>query len=372
MRVLNSISARLLVVTVIVVMVVEVAIFVPSIANFRHQFLQERLVRAELAALTVMTAPGGRPESEASELLLETADALSVAVRMDGRRILVLAHDMPGMPVAGFDLSDDGPLTLVVDAIRCLTFTRAGDVHLISGTTRSELYPVVEFTFPADTLKEAMLDYGLRILNLSLIISAITAGVVFFAVRRFVVSPLFDVVRGVEHFHACPDDPERVLRPSGGRGEVADAERAIAAMQTEVLRALSERRRLAALGEAVAKINHDLRNMLAAGQLMTERLGRSEDPMVARVLPKLVNAIDRASTLCTRTLDYGRAEETGPEITTVRLAPLVEEVVEGLGLTGPAAGGTTRGATGGATGGAAGAAAMSGPEGSDTGAGRTA
>ncbi|MEL7349749.1 MAG: HAMP domain-containing sensor histidine kinase, partial [Pseudomonadota bacterium] len=125
---------------------------------------------------------------------------------------------------------------------------------------------------------------------------------------------------------------ERVIQPGSGAGEVAEAERAIAAMQTEVLRALSERRRLAALGEAVAKINHDLRNMLAAGQLMTERLGHSEDPIVARVLPKLVASLDRAASLCNHTLAFGKAEERPPEPRAVAVEALLIDVVEGLGL----------------------------------------
>ncbi|MEM6973815.1 MAG: HAMP domain-containing sensor histidine kinase [Pseudomonadota bacterium] len=332
----SSISARLLVVTVVIVMVVEIAIFVPSIANFRKQFLEERLVRAEIAALTVMTAPGGLPPPETTRVLLQSASAEVIAVRRDGVRMLALVGDMPPIPAARFDLRDDMALDLVVDAIACLFFTRAGDVHHVTGSTQAALYDTVEVTFRADELRAEMMDYGIRILQLSLIISAITAGAVFIVVRRFVVAPLFGVIGAVERFHADPEDPGRVLEPGQGLDEVAEAERAIAAMQSEVLRALAERRRLAALGEAVAKVNHDLRNMLAAGQLMTERLGRSEDPMVARVLPKLVGSIDRAVALCTRTLDYGKAEEARPETGTVVVAPLIEEVVEGLGLTGAA------------------------------------
>jgi len=177
-----------------------------------------------------------------------------------------------------------------------------------------------------------MLSYGGRILQLSLIISLITSAMVFFVVRRFVVSPLLQVIKNVKRFQENPEDPDRIIQPTSAIGEVAEAEHALAEMQQDVLTALRQRARLASLGEALSKISHDLRNMLAAGQLMVDRLEMSSDPMVARVLPKLIGSLDRAITLCQRTLDYGRAEEPEPELRQVYLAGLAEEVVESLGL----------------------------------------
>ncbi|MEM8819890.1 MAG: HAMP domain-containing sensor histidine kinase, partial [Pseudomonadota bacterium] len=331
---ITGISARLLLLTIFVVMIVEVAIFVPSIAQFRKNFLEERLVRAEIAALTIMAAPGGLASPELEAELLGTADALNIVVTKEGSRILALPGSDFSAPAASFDLRTANSWDLIRDAMYCLFFSHSGEVQRVIGETGEGMYERVEITFRVEELRQAMLDYGLRILQLSLIISIITAGVVFVTVRRFVVAPLLDVIRNVERFHENPEDPERVMQARSGAGEVAEAERAIAAMQSEVLTALGQRRRLAELGEAVAKINHDLRNMLAAGQLMTERLGASDDPLVARVLPKLVGSLDRASALCQSTLDYGRAEEPEPELRPVALAGLVEDVVEGLGLAG--------------------------------------
>ena len=140
------------------------------------------------------------------------------------------------------------------------------------------------------------------------------------------------VVDNVTAFKDAPEDPARIIRPSGHSGEVAAAEAAIAGMQEDVRRALGERARLAGLGEAVAKISHDLRNMLAAQQLMLDRLERSSDPTVARVMPKIIASLDRAIRLCQRTLAYGRAEETAPDLHEVALAPLVGEVAETVGV----------------------------------------
>ncbi|MEL6768539.1 MAG: HAMP domain-containing sensor histidine kinase [Pseudomonadota bacterium] len=329
---ITGISARLLLLTILVVMAVEVAIFVPSVAQFRKSFLEERLVRAEIAALTVMAAPGGRAGGALQDELLDTADALNIVVQKEGRRILALQGTGFPVPVESFDLREATSFDLIRDAIACLLASKEGDVQRVVGTTGEGMYDSVEITFEVAQLRAAMIDYGFRILQLSLIISVITAGVVFFTVRRFVVAPLLDVIRNVEQFHENPEDPGRIMQPKGKAGEVAEAERAIAAMQTEVITALGQRRRLAELGGAVAKINHDLRNMLAAGQLMTERLGASDDPLVARVLPKLVGSLDRAAALCQSTLDYGRAEEPEPTLRPVAVEQVLADVVESLGL----------------------------------------
>jgi len=102
-------------------------------------------------------------------------------------------------------------------------------------------------------------------------------------------------------------------------------------MQKTVSAAFRQRKRLAELGEAVAKINHDLRNSLAAAQIVSESLSHSEDPRVQRAAPRLERAIQRAVGLAEATLRYGRAEPSAPNLSVVNLAPTVEEAAaEGL------------------------------------------
>src|SRR3546814_11766643 len=93
----------------------------------------------------------------------------------------------------------------------------------------------------------------------------------------------------------------------------------MAAMKEGLRSALRQRTRLAALGTAVNKISHDLRNMLATATLISDRLAMSQDPEVQRITPTLVRAIDRAAALCSATLNFTR--ETPP----LRLAPRSEE-----------------------------------------------
>jgi hypothetical protein len=99
-------------------------------------------------------------------------------------------------------------------------------------------------------------------------------------------------------------------------------------MQTDLTQALRQRARLAQLGEAVAKVSHDLRNILTSAQLFVDRIEMSEDPQVKRMAPKLVNSIRRAVGLTENVLAFGRAEEPPPTLTRVPLAELVSDVVE--------------------------------------------
>ena len=330
MTLIRGLSGRLLLVTVAVVMAVEVIIFVPSVARFRVDYLEERVARANLAAYAVLAAPDMMVTPEMERNLLGTAGVLNVVLRMGDRRALLLsAPEVPDV-AATHDLRALGPFAAVGDALARLTAPRNEVVRVI-GRAEGAL-GVVEVTVETGPLQAAMLDYGLRILRLSLVISLLTAAVVFLVIRRLVVSPLMGVVENVTAFREDPENPDRIMRPSGRTGEVAEAEAAIAGMQQEVRRALRERARLAELGAAVSKISHDLRNMLSAQQLLLDRLEASQDPMVARVMPKMIGALDRAIRLCQRTLDHGRAEEAPPELREVALRPLVEEVGETLGL----------------------------------------
>ena len=103
-------------------------------------------------------------------------------------------------------------------------------------------------------------------------------------------------------------------------------------MQRELASMLHQQSRLAALGLAVSKINHDLRNLLASAQLFSDQLSTSPDPKVQRFAPKLMRALERAIAFCQSTLSYGGAQEPPPERKTIEVEPLIEEVHEALGL----------------------------------------
>jgi signal transduction histidine kinase len=332
MPLFRGLSGRLLILTILVVMLVEVAIFVPSVARFRADYLAERLVRAQIASLSVLAAPDGMVTPELQAQLLVKTEALNIVLKRAGTRTLILSHDNMALVSDTFDLRGMDAAEMIVDALTRMLIGGESDVIRVIGAPTVIDAETIEITLDSGPLKAAMIDYGWRIFKLSLIISIITAAMIFVTVRRFVVSPLMGVIENVKAFQENPEDPARIIRPSSRLGEVADAEQALAEMQEDVLTALRERSRLASLGEALAKISHDLRNMLSTGYLMADRLEMSRDPLVARTLPKLIGSLDRAINLCQRTLDYGSVEETAPEFRPVWLRALAVEVAVAVGL----------------------------------------
>src|SRR3546814_538561 len=146
------------------------------------------------------------------------------------------------------------------------------------------------------------------------------------------VRPIQRLIGSIVAFRTAPEDARQTIQPSRRGDELGRAERELQMMQQDLRQALIQRARLAQLGIAVSKISHDLRNMLASAQLVSDRLAASEDPTVRQVAPRLVGSIDRAIELCAQTLRYGKAEEQTPKLQRLYLAALVDGVATGLGL----------------------------------------
>jgi signal transduction histidine kinase len=151
------------------------------------------------------------------------------------------------------------------------------------------------------------------------------AVLLYFVMTAAFVKPMGDLTAAIERFRDKPEDVS-IAFPRSSRGdEIGRAQRAAADMAEQVRNALRQNERLAALGGAVARIGHDLRNMLATAQLVADRLKNSEDPEVKRLLPRLEKTIDRAAGLAAGTLKYGRADEKAPELTRVDVRAAAED-----------------------------------------------
>ncbi|MEL7127298.1 MAG: HAMP domain-containing sensor histidine kinase [Pseudomonadota bacterium] len=322
---LNSLSGRFLILTTIFVMLAEVLIFVPSIARFREEYLQTRLERAQIASLALLA--DDMITSELEEELLKNAEVFNVVLRRDEVRQLVLATPMPQPIEATFDLRDGTALVLIRDAMMRLVNPNNTIIRVIGAPTR-EAGLLIEVTMETEPLRMAMLDYGVRILILSAVISIFTAGLLFIAVRAILVKPIRGVVGHMQRYAAAPEDARRIITPNAGVTELREAEEALRSLQTELISALRQKDRLAQLGGAVSKISHDLRNILTSAQLFTDRIEASEDPLVRRMAPKLVNSITRAVHLCESTLAFGKAEEPSPTLMMVTLDDVVADVLD--------------------------------------------
>jgi len=323
---LKTLSGRFLILTILFVMLAEILIFVPSVARFREDYLLLRLEKAQIASLALLA--DGMVTAELERELLQSADVFNVVLRRDEMSQLVLSSPIPAPVAYTFDLRDPGAMELIADAMMRLVRTE-NDIIRVLGDPLREGGLLIEVAMETAPLRMAMIDYGLRILALSAVISIITATLLFLAVRRVLVRPIEGVVAAMTSYAAAPEDARRIIQPSASVTELRAAETALASLQTQLTGALRQKERLAQLGGAVAKISHDLRNILTAAQLFSDRLGRSDDPMVQRSTPKLLNSLTRAINLCESTLAFGKAEEPPPTLDRVLLAGIVGDVIEG-------------------------------------------
>jgi signal transduction histidine kinase len=335
-----GLPAKLLMLTAVFVMLAEVLIFLPSISTFRVDWLNERLTAAQLATLAAEGFPGGDVPSGLRAEMLRTAQVKAIASRRQGVRRLVLPVD-PQMTIdAHYDLRQKPETWLqgvglkleqIGDAI-AVFFAPNGRTIRVLGSIGDDPDDLVEIVMPEAPLRAALTSYALNILGVSIVISLATAALVYFALSRLLVRPMMRITSAMVHFRQDPEDPDRIIVPSGRRDEIGTAERELGEMQRQLSGALLQKTRLAQLGLAVSKINHDLRGMLANAQLLSDRLTVIPDPTVQRFAPKLIASLDRAINFCNDTLRFGRAEEAAPRRELLLLKPLAEEVGEALGL----------------------------------------
>ncbi len=322
----NTLSGRFLLLTAAFVMLAEILIFVPSVARFREDYIMSRLERAQIASLALL-ATDGMIDQNLEQELLANAEVFNVVLRRDEVRQLVLSSPIPAPIEQSFDLRDAPAWELIRDAVACLADPQNRVIRVIGAPVR-QAGLLIEATMDTAPLRSAMIDYGLRILGLSALISAVTAALLFLAVRRLLVTPIRRVVNHMSVYAEAPEDARRVIEPQSKVVELREAEEALQSMQHQLTGALRQKDRLAQLGGAVAKVSHDLRNILTSAQLFADRMETSDDPMVKRAAPKLVNSISRAVGLCESTLAFGKAEEPAPTLTRFMVSTLIRDVVE--------------------------------------------
>lgn len=325
----GSLSRRLLLLTILFVMLAEVLIFVPSVANFRLAWLEQRIAAAQIASLALEARPENMVTPALREELLENAQVYSVALIREDARRLALSDDMPPMVDAEFDLRDAMAMRLIMDAFETL-FAREGRIVRVTGEPGFGAGESIEIVFDETRLRKAMLRYAKNIFLLSLVISVITASLVYVVLHFVVVRPMSRLTDNLIAFRENPEDARRVIAPSARDDEIGLAERELAGMQSQIRATLNQKARLASLGVAVSKISHDLRNILASAQLISDRLGAVNDPTVQHLAPRLFASIDRAIALCAKSLKFGVADEPMPERHPVALRPLAGEVVEAV------------------------------------------
>jgi signal transduction histidine kinase len=325
-----GLSGKLLLLTIPLIMIAGMLIYVPAIANFRMNRLNDRLAAANTAALVLDAAPSGMvPDSLAREIL-KSIGARAVAIKMGQQRRLLASAGLPPAIDHDVDVRTMTVWSAIVDTFEMMLENGNQAIRVVGPTpTGGQFIEVIIDELP---LRQAMYRFSRNLLLVSLGIAMFTAGLVYLALHYLFVRPMRRLTASLVGFHENPESSARIIVPSQRGDEIGVAERELSEMQRDLVSMLHQKSRLAALGLAVSKINHDLRNLLASSQLISDQLASVPDPRVQRFTPKLMRSLERAIAFCQSTLSYGRAQEAAPDRRMILFEPIVAEVRESAGL----------------------------------------
>jgi signal transduction histidine kinase len=329
----GGLSARLLLATALVVALANIFVVPVLLATRQREWLSDRIAAGESASFVVNAAPSGKVNEQLKAKILDSAGLAAVGIQQaDGVMRLVLPPAKLPKTVYRIDLRQDDPLSSLSDALETLF---GGGDRMVLVTDRPHYIhgELVEILVPDAPLREILIADLRELMIGALLTSAMAGAIVYFSLNFFLVRPMQRITRSMERFRAAPDDPAARLTPSGRHDEIGRAEAELDLMQSDLRAALASRARLAALGEGVAKINHEMRNMLTSAQLASERLAASGDPVVAQTLPRLERALDRAVRLAANVLAFGRTAEPSPTPETVPLRVALETAAVDAQLT---------------------------------------
>lgn len=324
----SSLAGRLFGLTAAAVVLAQVLVFAPALANFHEEWLRERMNLAQVAALALEVSPDIEIAESLEFELLTNAGVQRAALQREGERVLLLegAATTPLRPVVVYDYTQVRPGDLRTFAWAFESFFAPPDrVLRVMARPRFESGEFIEIVLDEGPLKRALYTFARDFLLASTLILVAAATVIYGVLTFTFVRPMHDLTEAIERFRDKPEDVSIAFERSSRGDEIGRAQRAAADMAEQVRNALRQNERLAALGGAVARIGHDLRNMLSTAQLVADRLSQSEDPEVKRLLPRLERTITRAAGLASSTLKYGRADEKEPDLESVDVRAAVEE-----------------------------------------------
>src|SRR5438105_11545202 len=306
-----GLSGKLLLLTIPLVMIAEVLIYVPAIANLRLNRLTERLAAANTAALVLDAAPSGMVPDSLARQILGSIGARAVAIKMGQQRRLLASADLPPAIDHDYDMRAITVWSAIVDSFEIMFETGNQSIRVIGPAPGGAQF--IEVVIDEAPLRQAMYGFSRNLLLISLAIAVLTAALIYLALHYLFVRPMRRLTASLVAFHEDPESSARIIVPSQRGDEIGLAERELSDMQRDLVSMLHQKSRLAALGLAVSKINHDLRNLLASSQLLSDQLASVPDPRVQRFAPKLMRSLERAIAFCQSTLSYGRAQEAAPD-----------------------------------------------------------
>jgi signal transduction histidine kinase len=323
----SGLAVKLIATITLVILVVEVLIYLPSAGNFRQSWLDDRL-RVGIVAARVLDAVPDAMDVPAmlTDNLLHSAGAIAIVYRRNGQSQLIELDQKP-MPreAVTADMRQTDYPTLIMGALDTLTHGGDRTLRIVGSSDGGDPTSEVEVVMSEAPLHDDLVRYSWSIVLISLIVAVLTAGALYLLVSRLLIDPIRRLTGNMVAYRMAPENAALIIAPTRRRDEIGIVENELAAMETDIFSMLRQRRHLADLGLAVAKINHDLRNTLTSAQMLSDQVVALDDPKIQRLAPRLVQSIDKAVGFAQSVLDYGRQAGAPPKPVPVDLRALVDE-----------------------------------------------
>ena len=316
----RRLSSKLLLLTIGFVMLAEMLLFIPSAALFRQNWLSDRAQQAGLLAQALT----GVPDYEASEVLtkqfMRDTDVLLMAAKREGMTELMLGSSPAEVQNMVFvDLRKQRRFPSLVAPFQDI-LSKGEQTLMIRVMSPVEGQDALELLIPRGKLRMALVDYLKRIFWLSLFIAIITGSLIYWSMSALIIRPVKKLAEEMTAFRQDPERQRGVRERPKRKDEIGQLEREFIDMKQSQRAAFRQRERLAGLGLAVAKINHDLRNVLSSALLISDRLSMNPDEKMSDMGARLTRTVERGIGLTEDVLSYSKAETADPQIQDTRIA----------------------------------------------------
>jgi signal transduction histidine kinase len=325
----DSLSGRVLWLTVAVILAIELMVLLPGLGRLRDNWMWERITHAQLLVYAIAQT-GTQVPPDVRDHMLDYAGVSSISYQAPGQPVLVLQATQP--PARPQDVIEIAGESIAFSTWHALQRVAGLGEATMDIRAPSPLEPgaLVEVVADAGPLTQELRSDTAHVFTLTVIVALVTGLLVFAVLDRLLVRPMRVITTSIINFREDPEQDEAsdlawlAARPED---DISTAARELKVMQEEMRAALWRNARLAAVGTAVAKISHDLRNILSTALLVADRLQSVDDPTVQRATRTFIPAVERAAQLVTRTVDFAREGPPPITRTAVELSDLTEEAI---------------------------------------------
>ena len=330
----TSLSSKLLWCTVFSILIIEILAMIPVLGRQRLYWMDDVRSRADVVAFALQTTPN------------VNADAL---LRLTGVQQLTLLSRHGGTKIWQISGYQHSSHHLVVPSNESIGYSSLMTCRRIAGFAPSEetiAFPsavapggIIIVDVDTSPLTTRLCMYAQRALALIVIVSLLSGLLVYAVLNWLLVRPMEILTTSIARFREAPEEADTsgldwlAARP---KDDISVAARELKDMQDELRAALWRNARLAAVGTAVAKIAHDLRNILSSALLVADRLHDVEDPVVKRAARALIPAVERAAQLVSNTVEFAREGRMSVNRAPLQVRALIDEVAETLAPDGAA------------------------------------